>query len=177
MVNSIKKVDLLWFINSFLNCSRGNYFWILYFLLKNGEHLWVNRLLIKHWRQLLSKQRTKAIRIKDLAPLVDMPHCLPFFRKGTKSPISPLSPPGLLLPGYTPLLHGPCWLQGVVGRIYCPIAKLISPHRVYLFNFTLILWHNDWKLSTSIKVSCRLGKHLILAFKFNCFSYNLPSLI
>ena len=47
---------------------------------------------------------------------------------------------------------------------YCSKAKLISLYRVYLFNFTLILRHIEWKLWTSIKVSCRLGKHLSICF-------------
>ena len=55
-------------------------------------------------------------------------------------------------------------------------AKLISLYRVYIFNFTLILWHIYWKLWTEFNVSCRLGKHLDIWFLFFIFFYNLPSL-
>ena len=56
------------------------------------------------------------------------------------------------------------WSISPKNWIYGSSAKLISLYRVYLFNFTLILWHIDWKLWTSIKVSCRLGKHLNICF-------------
>ena len=47
---------------------------------------------------------------------------------------------------------------------YCPKAKLISLYRVHIFNLPLILLYIDWKLWTSIKVSCRLCKPLNIGF-------------
>ena len=65
------------------------------------------------------------------------------------------------------------WSNSSKKWTYWSKAKLISLYRVDLFTSTPILRHIKWKLSTSIKVSHRLGKHLSICFLILLFFLQL----